>query len=119
MVEPLDLTSGDFQALADRVVDLLVGEDDIATLAKGRNDTGDGREGLGVDDTALSAQVGGNISFRLHVDILGTIELWRAARSDAVRAQGLDSLVLDLLIGIEIVEVVSGEVGNGFAVGQF
>ena len=39
-----------------------------------------------------------------------------AAGADAVRTEGLDGLFLDLLVGVEVVEVVGREVRNSSAV---
>lgn len=52
------------------------------------------------------------------MNILGAVELRRATRTDAVGAQDLDGLFLDLLVAVEVVEVVRGEVGGGTTVGE-
>lgn len=41
MLVPLDNASGGFQSFANRIVDHLISYNDITSLAKGRDDTGD------------------------------------------------------------------------------
>lgn len=84
MVEPLNVRSGDLETLADGIVDGPISNNDISTLTKRRNNGRDGGERLGVDYAAFSAQVSGNISLSLDVNILGAVELGRSAGADAV-----------------------------------
>lgn len=118
MIEPANAGTRGLQTLTDRVVNGAVSDDDIATLAEGGDTRGRDGEGLGVDDAALGAEEGSNVGLGADVDILGAIELGRTAGADAVGAQGLDGLLLDLFVGVEVVEVVRGEVGDGTAVGE-
>ena len=118
MVVPLDAASRDLEAATDRVVDAPVRDDDVSSLAERRDDARDGRERVRVDDAPLSAQIRGDVGFGLHVHVLGAVELGRAAGTDAVGAEGLDGLLLDLLVGVEVVEVVRREVGDRLAVGK-
>lgn len=106
VTEPADVASRDLETLADRVVCGSVGDDDIATLAKGGDHAGDGGESLGIDDAAFGAEVGGDVGLRLHVDVLGCVELWWPARADAVGPQRLDRLLLDVVRRVEVVEVI-------------
>jgi hypothetical protein len=52
------------------------------------------------------------------VHVLGTVEAARAARSDTIVAKGLNSLLLERLIRVEVIEVEGAEVVNGTAVGE-
>lgn len=115
VVVPKDVAAGGLQALANRVVDQLVGDDDVAALAEGRYDTGNSREGLRVDNASLGTETGRNVGLGLHVYILGTVELGRAAGAYAVGPESLDGLLFDLLVRIEVVKVVRGQVGDRLA----
>jgi hypothetical protein len=53
------------------------------------------------------------------VNVLSTVELGRAARANTIGTQNLDSLLLNLIIAVEVVEVVGCEIGNSSAVGEF
>jgi hypothetical protein len=108
----------DLDALPDCIVDGLVRDNDVATLREGRDDARDGGEGLRVDDARGNTQVCGDVGLGLNVDILCAIETRRAAGTDAVCAERLDSLLLERLVAIEVVEVVRGEVRDGAAVGE-
>lgn len=118
MLIEADRTPTNLQALANGKVDRAVRDDDVAALAERRDDAGDGGEGLRVHDAALGAETGRDVGFGLHVDVLRAVELGRAARPDAVGAEGLDGFLFDLLVADEVVEVVGGEVGDGAAVGE-
>lgn len=50
--------------------------------------------------------------------VLGTVESSRTAGTDAVIPEGLDSLLLEGLVRIEVIEIVGAEVGNGTTVGK-
>lgn len=119
MIEPFDVASRDLKTLANRIVDLLVRDNDISSLAEGGDDTGNGGECLGVDDATFGTKISGDVGFRLHMDILGAVKLRRATGTDTVGAQDLDGLFLDLLVAVEVVEVVRGEIGSSTAVGKF
>ena len=119
MLVPSHRTPRNLDALADREIDRVVRDDDIAPLAKSRDHTGDGREGLGVHDASPGTQELGNIGLGLHVHVLRAIEAGGSARAHAVGAQCLDGFLLEGLVGDEVVEIVRGEVGNGAAVGEF
>lgn len=110
MVEPLYCASRGLEALADRIIDRAVSNNDVATFAECGNDAGDGGKGLGIDNTALGTKVGGNVGFSLDVDVLRAVKLRGAARANAVCSEGLDSFLLDLFVGVEIIEVVRSEV---------
>lgn len=42
----------------------------------------------------------------VHVNILGTVELWRTAGTNSIGAQCLNSLFLDRFARVQVVEVV-------------
>ncbi len=118
VIVPLDVAARALQTLADGVVDGLVGYNDVATLAKGRDYARDGREGLRVDNGTLGSEKGGDVGLELYVDVLGAVELRRSARADAVGPEGLDRLLLDLLVAVEVVEVIGCEVRDRTPVGE-
>lgn len=106
MVVPFDVAPGNLQASAYGEVDGAIGNDNVASLAESGYDARDGGEGLGVNNATLGADVRRDIGLRLHVYILGAVELRGPAGTNTVGSQHLDSLLLDLLVGIEVVEVV-------------
>lgn len=118
VVVPFDVASGGLEALSNGIIDFFIGNDDVSSLAERWNNAGNGGEGLSVDYAALGAKVSGNVGFGLHVDVLGPVELGRAARTDTVGAQDLNGLFLDLLIAIEVVEVERAQVRDGAAIGE-
>ena len=118
MLVPSHRAPTNLNALPDGKVDRLVRNNDIAPLAEARNDAGDGREGLRVDDAGRHAEVGRDVRLRLLVHVLGAVETWRAAGADAICAEGLDSLFFEDLGGEEVVEVVGCQVRHGAAVGE-
>lgn len=109
----------DLESFADGIIDRLVGDDDVAPLAECWDHTADRAKRLRVDDAGRSAQESGDISFDLHVYILGAVEARGSTWPHAVSAQRLNRAFFEHLIGDEVVEVVRGEVGDGAAIGQF
>lgn len=86
VVVPFDVAPGDLQASAYGEVDGAIGNDDVASLAEGGYDTGDGGESLGVNNASLGANVRRDVSLRLHVYILGAVKLRRPAGTNTVGA---------------------------------
>ena len=86
MLEVLNGASADLEALSNGVVDSSVCDNYVTPLTERRDYAGDGRECLGVDDATFGPQVRGDICFRLHVHVLGTVKLGRATWSHAVGA---------------------------------
>lgn len=113
---PLDVAPRGLQTVPNRIVDHFVGYDNITTFAEGRKGTGYSRKSMSIYDAALSTKECGNIGFGLHVDILSAVELRRTAWPDAICAQSLYGFLLDGFVGIEIIEIVGGEIGDGFPV---
>ena len=74
---------------------------------------------MSIQDARLGSQVSGNIGFGLHVDVLCSVKLRRSTGADAVGAQGIDGFLFNLLVGIEVVYIVRGQVRDGSAVCQF
>lgn len=103
---PLDGTPRQLDALADGIIGCAVSNNDIPPLAKRWNDTGNGGKALSIEDACLGAQVGRNIGFGLHVDVLCSVKLRRPAGADAVGTKSIDGFLFDLLVGIEVVDVV-------------
>ena len=118
VIVPADDATRDLETPTNWEVDAPVSDDNIATLAEGRDNAGDGREGVCVDKARLGAKIVGDIGLGLHVDVLGTVELRRATGTNTIGAEGLNGLLLDLLIGVEVVEVVRRKVDDSLAVGQ-
>jgi hypothetical protein len=58
-------------ALLDRKVDALVGDDDVAALAECGNHRRDRREALCVDDGVVDADKARNVGLELHVHVCG------------------------------------------------
>ena len=116
MFIPPHTTPGDLYSLADGKIDSFIGNDDIPSLAEGRNDAGDGGEGLRVDDACLSAEMRGNIRFGLDVHVLGAVEARRRAWAHAVRSEDLDGTFLEMRVGTEGVEIVGCEIRHGAAI---
>jgi hypothetical protein len=58
------------------------------------------------------------VGLGLHVYILGAVEAGRTTGTNAVCAEGLDSLLLERFVRNEVVVVVRGEIRDGAAVGQ-
>lgn len=52
------------------------------------------------------------------MDVLCPVELWRAARTNAIRAKSLYGFLLNLFVGVEIIEVVRGKVDNSATAGE-
>lgn len=59
----------DGDALLNGKVDPLVRYDDVASLGEGRDDGGDGRKALRVDNGRLRAEETGNVGLEGHVNI--------------------------------------------------
>ncbi len=104
------------ESFPDSIVDCAIRNDDIPSFAKRRDDTGDSRESLRIHDTFLRAQAGSNVCLRLHMNILGAVELRRATRSNSISPESLDRLFFDLLVANEVVEIVGSEIRHGPAV---
>jgi hypothetical protein len=118
VVEPLDIASRNLQTFSNGVIDGTISDDDITSLTKRGDDTRNGGESLGIHDTALGTQVCSDICLRFDMDILRSVELWRPAWSDAIGTKRLNSFLLDLFVGVEIVKVVRGEVRDSATIGQ-
>ena len=86
MIVPFNVASGDLQASAYGEVNRAVGNDNVTSFAESGYDARDGWESLRVDDAALSADVRCDVGLRLHVYILGAVELRGPARTNAVGA---------------------------------
>jgi hypothetical protein len=67
--------AADIDTLLNGKVDTTVGDNDISTLAEGRNDGGNGREVLGVEDSILCAEEVGNVTLECEVDVWRSFEL--------------------------------------------
>lgn len=119
MFIPANRAPANLQSLPDGIITRLISHDDIAPLAERRDDTGNRREGVSIHNTRLRAQMRRNVRLGLHMHILRAVELRGSAGPDAIRAQGLDGLLFDLLVGYEVVVVVGCEVRDGAAVGEF
>jgi len=118
MFIPANRAPANLQSLPDRIIARLICHDNIAPLAERRDDTGNRREGVGVHNACLRAQMRRNVRLGLHVHILRAVELRGSAGPDAIGAQGLDRLLFDLLVGHEVVVVVGCEIRDGAAVGE-
>lgn len=62
---PFDLTSRKLKTLVNGKVNTAVGDDNVASLGKGRDDGGNERERLGVDDGGFGTKKFGNARFEL------------------------------------------------------
>jgi hypothetical protein len=110
--------SADLQPLSNSIIDRPIRNNDIASLTERRDDTGDGREGLGIHNAALRSKTRRDIGFRFHVDVLCPVKLRRTTGSNAICAECLDSLFLDLIIADKVIEVVGCEIGHCSTVGE-
>lgn len=102
---PPDHTARDLNTLSNSKADTLVRNDDISTLRKRGDNTGNSRKRLRVDDTSGRSKIRRDIRLGFHMDILGTVESSRATRADTVVAEGLDGLLLERLVRVKVVEV--------------
>jgi hypothetical protein len=101
-----DRAPANLQSLPDRIIDSTIRNNDIPSLAKRRNHTGNCRKSLRIDNALLCAQTRSDIRLSLHMYILRAVELRRATRSNAICPQSLDRFLLDLLVANEVVEIV-------------
>lgn len=69
MLVELDGRPRDLETLHDGKVAQPVGDDDVASLGEGRDDRGDARERLGVDDGRRLTKEGGEVALQLLVDV--------------------------------------------------
>lgn len=119
MLEPFDIASRGLKTFSNRVVGGFVRYNHIASLAESRNDAGYGREGLRVHNASFGPEKISYIGFGLDVDILSTVKLWRTTWANAISPQSLDSLLLDLFVGVEVVKIIRCEIRDGPAARQF
>lgn len=70
---------------------------------------------MGIDDASLRAEMCCDIRLDLDMDVLSSVEVWGAAGTDTVCAQGGDGSLFDLLVATQVVVVVSREVRDGLA----
>jgi hypothetical protein len=75
VVVPPHGRAADVDTLLNSEVDATVGDNDIPTLAEGRNNGGDGREVLGVEDSILCAEEVGNVTLECDVDVWRSFNL--------------------------------------------
>lgn len=118
MFIPSHRTSRDLNPFADGVVDGFVGDDNVPPLGKGRDDAGNGRVRLRVDNACGHSQMRRNHGLGFHMYILRAIEAGRTARADAVGPQCLDRLLLEDVVGHQIVKVVGRQVRHGSPGGE-
>lgn len=116
MFVPPYVTPADLYAFPNCKINGFVGHYDVSPLAEGRNDAGNCRKRLSVDNACLSAKMGGDVSFGLDMHVLGAVEPWRGARAYAVGAEDLNGAFLEVGIGTEGVEIVGGKIGYCTAV---
>ena len=114
-----DRAPTNLQTLPNSIIDRAIRNNNIASLTESRNNTGNCREGLRINNTTFRAKARRDVRLRLHVYILSAIELRRSARSNTVCSKSLNGLFFNLLVADEVVEVVGGEVRYGPAVGEF
>lgn len=119
MFVPTNNTARDLDTLPNSKANALVRNNDITTLGKRRNNTGNRRERLGVHDTRRSTQERRDIGLGLHVHVLRTVESTGTAGTHAVVAECLDGLLLESLVGVEVIEIERAEVRDGSSVGEF
>lgn len=111
-----DRAPANLQSLPNCIIDRAIRNNDIPSLAKAGNNTRDGGEGLRIHDTLLRPKTRCNVRLRLHMDILRAVELRRATRSNAIRPERLNSLLLDLVIANKVVEIIGREIRHHLAV---
>lgn len=114
---PSHRTARDLNTLPDGIIHTFVGNNDVPAFRKGRNYTRDGRECLSVDYAGRSTQKGSDIRLGLHMNVLGAVETRRTARPNAIVSEGLNRLLLERLVGVEIIEVVRGKINDCAAIG--
>ena len=105
MLIPPNHAARDLNTLPNGEANALIRDDDISTLRKCRDDTGNSRERLCVDDTSGGSKIRRDIRLGFHMHILSTVKSSWATRADTVVAEGLDGLFLQRLVRIEVVEV--------------
>lgn len=110
MFVPPNDTARDLDTLPNGKTDTLIRNDYVTAFRERRDDTRDSRECLGIHDASRGTQEGRYIGLGLQVDILGTVESTRAAGTNAIVPQGLNSLLLQGLIRVEIIEIIGAEV---------
>jgi len=115
---PADDTAGNLDAPANSIADTLIGNDNVSTLRERRDNTRDGRKGLRVHDASRGAKERCHVFLGLHMDILSTVESSRAAGANAVSPEGLDSRLLEKLIGVEVVKIERAEIRDGTPISE-
>jgi hypothetical protein len=108
--------STNLQALPDSEIDGPISNNNITSLAERRNDTRNRRKSLSIYNASLCTQTRSNIRLSFHVYILRAVELRRTTRSHAIGSQSLNSLLFNLLVANEVIEIVGCEVSDGSAV---
>jgi hypothetical protein len=111
-----DCAPANLQSLPDSIIDRAIRNNDISSLAERRDNTRDGGESLRINNTILRAKARSNVRLGLHMNILRAVELRRATRSNAICPESLDSLLLDLLIANEVIEIIGREIRHSPAI---
>lgn len=115
VVEPTDSATRDLKALLNRKVDVPVRNDDISTLAEGRDDGRNRRERLGVENRGFGSEEIRDILLEFSVNIDCAIETSWTATSETIFPEGFSRPLLDTFIASETGEVEAGKVHDGFA----
>lgn len=118
MLIPPDHTARDLNTLPNGEANTLVRDDDISTLRKCGDDTGNSRERLCVNYTSSGPKIRRDIRLGFHMHILSAVKSSRATRTDTVVAEGLDGLLLERLVRIEVVKVKRPQVHNRATIRQ-
>ena len=115
MVEPADGTARDLEALLNRKVDASIGNDDISSFGEGRDDGGNCRERLGVENGIFRSKEVRDIFLEVGVNVDCAVETCRTATSKTVFPESLGRFLLDVFVASETGEVEAGKVHDGLS----
>lgn len=118
MLVPSNCASRNLNPLPYCVPNSLVGNDNVSTFRECRYDTANNAESLRVDDACRYSQMCCHVGLCLHVHIHRTVEAWRSARSNSIRAQRRYGLFLKRLVADKVVEVIRSQVRHCAAIGE-
>ena len=115
MVEPADGATRDLEAFLNREVDVPIGNDNISSLGKGRNDRRNRGERLGVENSIFRPEEICDILLEIGVNVDCAVETRRTATSETVFPQSLSRLLFNAFIAGEAGKIEAGEVHDSLA----
>jgi hypothetical protein len=119
VLEPPNDTTRSVYTLPNGEIDSTVCDDNVASLAKGRDHATDGRETLRIDDGAFGPVMRRDVPLQVEMDVEGAVEACCGAWAGAVFSKCLDCAVDEFWVAGEVVVVVASEICDGSAITQF